>query len=154
VLLDDATVDSIPQPLPTDTHYFLKAFDLSDPGYRALYRELTVQPAVIKPPKGAVVALPPDAKSAVNPLSPLPAREVLSDFNATGTSHTVQDSAPDTEVASPQSEVPSEQPPEDKAPGKSGPQPPSANRKGAIITRLLARKMVVSAALLVALGLL
>jgi hypothetical protein len=121
VLLDDATVDSIPQPLPADTRYVLKTFDLNDPGYRALYRELTAQRAVIKPPTGAIIALPPDAKSAVRPLSPLPPREVRSDFSATGTSPIAQDSAspaPDTEVTGPQSEVASEQPPEDKTPGK------------------------------------
>jgi len=80
VLLPGAKEDDIPFPLRGDTRYCLKAFDLKDSGYLALYRELTGQPAVIMPPTGAVVSLPPDAQSAVNPLSPLPPRNVLSRF--------------------------------------------------------------------------
>jgi hypothetical protein len=137
ILLDDATVNSIPQPLPADTRYLLKAFDLNDPGYRALYRELTAQPAVIKPPKGAVVALPPDAKSAVKPLNPLPVREALSDFTPTGTSSIAQESAsPDTKVGSSQSEGASEVSPEDKPPGESDPQPPGVSWGSMIGTSL------------------
>ncbi|MFZ4768310.1 MAG: toll/interleukin-1 receptor domain-containing protein, partial [Roseimicrobium sp.] len=80
VLLDDAGESAIPQPLPADTRYRLKAFDLTDPGYQALYRELTGQPAVIKPKVGAVVSLPPNSQGAVNPLHALPQRQVLSRF--------------------------------------------------------------------------
>lgn len=43
VLLPGATPDDIPLPLRDDTRYHVEAFDLSDPGYRALYRELTRQ---------------------------------------------------------------------------------------------------------------
>ncbi|MGH8507854.1 MAG: SEFIR domain-containing protein [Gammaproteobacteria bacterium] len=80
VLLDSATEDAIPQPLRGDTRYRLKPFDLSVPGYLALYRELTAQPVVIKPPVGALISLPPDGQSVVNPLNPLPPRQVLSRF--------------------------------------------------------------------------
>jgi hypothetical protein len=72
VLLPGAKEEDIPRPLRDHTRYHLEAFDLKDSGYLALYRELTGQPAVIKPLKAAVVSLPPDTQNAVNPLSPLP----------------------------------------------------------------------------------
>ena len=80
VLLPGAKEDDVPRPLHDDARYHLMTIDLSDPGYLALYRELTGQPAVIKPPKGLIVSLPPDAQGAVIPLGPLPARQVLSRF--------------------------------------------------------------------------
>ena len=52
VLLPDATKDDIPVPLRDNTRYCLKTFDLNDSGFQALYRELTDQPAVCKPPLG------------------------------------------------------------------------------------------------------
>ncbi|MGH2669240.1 MAG: ATP-binding protein, partial [bacterium] len=90
VLLDAAPEDAIPQPLRGDTRYHPKAFDLDDAGYLALYRELTGQPAVIKPPVGAVISLPPDGQSVVNPLNPLPARQVLSRFVAADISRIIK----------------------------------------------------------------
>jgi hypothetical protein len=51
VLLPGATEDDIPRPLRVYTRYQLKAFDLNDAGYLALYRELTSQPGVMKPDK-------------------------------------------------------------------------------------------------------
>jgi len=80
VLLPDATKDDIPVPLRDNTRYCLKTFDLNDSGFQALYRELTDQPAVCKPPLGKKVHLAPDSQNAIIPLSPLPAREVLSRF--------------------------------------------------------------------------
>jgi tetratricopeptide (TPR) repeat protein len=75
VLLPGATEDDIPRPLRVYTRYQLKAFDLNDAGYLALYRELTGQPAVTKRrEKGVIVTLPP------HPLPPLPPRQVLTTF--------------------------------------------------------------------------
>ncbi len=80
VLLPGAREDDIPRPLRDDTRYLPQAFDLKDSQYEALYRELTGQPFVTKPVLGAVVSLPSDGQTAVNLLSPLPARQVLSRF--------------------------------------------------------------------------
>jgi hypothetical protein len=57
VVFDRKDEEFIPIPLRSATHYQLTAFDLSDSGYEALYRELTHQPAVQKPPLGQVVNL-------------------------------------------------------------------------------------------------
>ena len=48
VLPDDAPEDGIPFPLKGHARYRVKVFDLSDPGFEGLYRELTGQPAIIK----------------------------------------------------------------------------------------------------------
>jgi tetratricopeptide (TPR) repeat protein len=80
ILLPGTKEDDIPRPLSDHARYALAAFDLKDPGYRALYRELTGQPAVTKPVVGEIVPLSSDAESAVKPLSPLPAREVRTSF--------------------------------------------------------------------------
>ena len=57
VVFDHGDETYIPRPLKGSTHYTLTALELSDPGYNALYRELTHQPAVEKPPLGQVVKL-------------------------------------------------------------------------------------------------
>jgi hypothetical protein len=80
VLLIGATEEDIPHSLRGDTRYQPNAFDLSDAGYLALYRELTNQPAVTKPIKGTIVSLPPHALPPVNVSNPLPPREVLTTF--------------------------------------------------------------------------
>jgi TIR domain len=80
VLLPGATEEDIPRPLRDDTRYQPKAFDLNDASYVALYRELTGQPAVTRPPVGAIVPLPPHALPAVNVSNPLPPRQVLTTF--------------------------------------------------------------------------
>ena len=80
VLLPGATEEDIPQPLRGDTRYQPKTFDLNDPYYLALYRELTGQPAVTRPPVGAIIPLPPLALPAVNVSNPLPPRQVLTTF--------------------------------------------------------------------------
>jgi hypothetical protein len=49
VLFGDESDESIPIPLQGFAKFRIRAFDLNDPGFEALYRELTVQPAVIKP---------------------------------------------------------------------------------------------------------
>lgn len=86
VLFDRKDEANIPRPLRVSTHYQLGAFDFSDAGYTALYRELTHQPAIEKPPLGEVVllrgdidfALSADDDLAVRP--PLKARKVRSTF--------------------------------------------------------------------------
>jgi SEFIR domain-containing protein len=57
IVFDRSDETHIPRPLKNGTHYTLAAFELSDPGYNALYRELTHQPAVEKPPLGQIVRL-------------------------------------------------------------------------------------------------
>jgi tetratricopeptide (TPR) repeat protein len=58
VLLDGATTEHIPIPLRNYGHYRISRFDLTDPGYAELYRDLTGQPYVTKPGLGKLVALP------------------------------------------------------------------------------------------------
>ncbi|MGC2224759.1 MAG: toll/interleukin-1 receptor domain-containing protein, partial [Methylocella sp.] len=74
VLLPGATEEDIPDPLRGNTRYQPKTFDLNDAYYLALYRELTRQPAVTKPPLGSIVTLPPHTLPA------LPPRQVLTTF--------------------------------------------------------------------------
>ncbi len=57
VIFDRKDDAYIPRPLKGATRYFLSTFDLSDSGYESLYRELTHQPAVQRPPLGEVVSL-------------------------------------------------------------------------------------------------
>jgi hypothetical protein len=79
----------IPLPLQGATRYRLANFDLSDPGYKSLYRELTHQPAVEKPPLGEVVNLrgyrpmgPRGGLEDVTILPPVTPREVRTTFPA------------------------------------------------------------------------
>jgi len=57
VLLGEESAENIPIPLKGDASYGVKAFELSDPGFEGLYRELTAQPGVVKPGLGARVIL-------------------------------------------------------------------------------------------------
>jgi tetratricopeptide (TPR) repeat protein len=57
VIFDRKDDEFIPIPLRSAARYLLTAFDLSDSEYEALYRELTHQPAVEKPPLGPIVNL-------------------------------------------------------------------------------------------------
>ncbi len=58
VLFDGATMEYIPIPIRNDGHYRISQFDLTDPGYELLYRDLTGQPYATKPTLGARVLLP------------------------------------------------------------------------------------------------
>ncbi len=82
VLLGDATEDGIPRPLKGHARYRVKAYDLSDPGFEGLYRELTRQPAVVKPALGTKVVLGTRAASAPAVAPPLPERPALTTFPA------------------------------------------------------------------------
>jgi hypothetical protein len=77
VLLGDESAESIPFRLKGYAKHRLKSFELNDSGFEALYRELTGQPAVTKPPLGATVDL--SAQTIVS--APLPAMEVKSSFS-------------------------------------------------------------------------
>ena len=82
VLLGDAPEDGIPLPLKGHARYRVKAFDLSDPGFEGLYRELTGQPAVIKRGLGEKVILAPRGTAAPSVAAPLPPRPVQTSFPA------------------------------------------------------------------------
>ena len=49
----------IPDPVRGHNHYWVATFDLSDPGYEALYRHLTGQPTTPRPDLGPLQILPP-----------------------------------------------------------------------------------------------
>lgn len=57
VLFDGATTEHIPIPIRNDAHYRISQFDLTDPGYEALYRDLIGRPYVTKPDLGDIVPL-------------------------------------------------------------------------------------------------
>ena len=73
ILLPGANADCIPISIREHTRYQIGRFDLADDGYLALYRELTEQPAIVKPALGQVVPLGshPTAATAA-PLDPMP----------------------------------------------------------------------------------
>jgi hypothetical protein len=81
VLSGDAPETGIPLPLDGHTRYRVGGFDLSDPGFEALYRELTGQPETSKPELGEIVKL---AFPVIHVASPLRARPVESDFGTDG----------------------------------------------------------------------
>ena len=80
ILLEGHDESSVPRPLKTTTHYRLAAFDLQDAGYRALYRELTAQPAVVKRELGTVVTLGPETSPAIQIQPAVAHREPRTDF--------------------------------------------------------------------------
>lgn len=77
VLFSDVDDSSIPIPIRNHTRYRIGAFDLADPGYQGLYRELTGQPSVIKSPVGDVIRL---GKMLGDKAQPVEARPVRTDF--------------------------------------------------------------------------
>jgi len=77
VLFSDGNDSSIPMPIRNHTRYRIDAFDLTDPGYQNLYRELTGQPLVTKPSLGEVINLATMLAATVQPLE---ARPVKTDF--------------------------------------------------------------------------
>ena len=58
VLFDGVAIEVIPIAIRTDGHYRISQFDLTDPGYEGLYRDLTGQRSVRKPALGDIVPLP------------------------------------------------------------------------------------------------
>jgi hypothetical protein len=80
VLLDDDPESGVPMPLDGHTRYRLRAFELSDPGFEELYRELTGQPEITKPPLGDVVRL--GDRAAIHVAGALPAKKAVTDFPA------------------------------------------------------------------------
>ena len=59
VLLPGADPVHIPNPVQGHAYYRIATFDLTDPGFEALYRHLTDQPATPRPDLGALTILPP-----------------------------------------------------------------------------------------------
>ena len=80
VLLGEESAENIPIPLKGDASYGVKAFELSDPGFEGLYRELTAQPGVVKPGLGARVILGAKAPTAPEAPAPLPKLEAVTAF--------------------------------------------------------------------------
>ena len=78
VLLDDAPEAAIPVPLDGHTRYRIRAFELADPDFEALYRELTGQPETPKPILGDVIKL--GASDAPIAAKPLPEKQAVSDL--------------------------------------------------------------------------
>ena len=82
VLLDNAPKATIPLPLDGHTHYRIGAFELADPDFEALYRELTGQPGTAKPTLGDVIKL--DAGGAPIATKALPEKKAVTDFASAG----------------------------------------------------------------------
>ncbi len=82
VLLGGASEDGVPLSLKGHARYRLEAFDLSDPEFEGLYRELTGQPSVVKRIPGAKVVLPPRETPRRIVAAPLPPRAAQTDFSA------------------------------------------------------------------------
>ena len=74
VLFSEGSTDLIPAPVRNHTYYRVEAFDLTDDGYQKLYREITGQPLVTKPPLGAPVNLGLTRSSSVEPLETRPVK--------------------------------------------------------------------------------
>ena len=72
ILLPGAEPTHIPDPVRGHKHYRLATFDLTDPGYEALYRHLTDQPATLRPGLGSIQILPqkPRPQAVPGPLPP------------------------------------------------------------------------------------
>jgi tetratricopeptide (TPR) repeat protein len=74
VLFADGNTSFIPIPIRNHTRYRVVAFDLTDAGYQDLYRELTGQPLVTKPPLGEVINLGKVLAATAQPLEPRPVK--------------------------------------------------------------------------------
>ena len=72
ILLPGAERTHIPDPVRGHNHYQITAFDLTDPGFEALYRHLTDQPATPRPDRGRSLSCPPRPRPrpSPGPLSP------------------------------------------------------------------------------------
>ena len=72
VLLPGSEPAHIPNPVLGYTYYRVATFDLNDPGFEALYRHLTDQPATPRPDLGALTILPlrPRPRPSPGPQSP------------------------------------------------------------------------------------
>ncbi|GAB6043120.1 NACHT domain-containing protein [Endothiovibrio diazotrophicus] len=86
ILLDDEPEGSIPGIVRGWSFFRVRGLDPGDPGYEALYRLLTGQPAIAKAPLGPPVALRPGGPAGerghANEAPPLPAREAELDYLA------------------------------------------------------------------------
>ena len=71
ILLPGSKPAHIPDPVRGHNHYWVAAFDLADPGFEALYRHLTDQPATPRPELGPIQILPPKPRPHAVP-GPLP----------------------------------------------------------------------------------
>ena len=71
ILLPGSEPEHIPGPVRGHSHYRLATFELTDPGFEALYRHLTDQPATPRPDLGSIKKLPPKPRPQPSP-SPLP----------------------------------------------------------------------------------
>ena len=71
ILLPGSEPTHIPDPVRGHSYYRLATFDLTDPGYEALYRHLTGQPATPRPDLGSIQTLPPIPRPQAVP-GPLP----------------------------------------------------------------------------------
>ena len=71
ILLPGSEPEHIPNPVQGHAHYRITTFDLTDPGYEAVYRHLTDQPATPKPDLGPTKRLPPKPRPQPSP-GPLP----------------------------------------------------------------------------------
>ena len=70
ILLPGSEPAHIPNPVQGHAYYQIATFDLTDPGFEALYRHLTNQPATPRPDLGALTILPPKPRPRPSP-SPL-----------------------------------------------------------------------------------
>jgi hypothetical protein len=77
ILFSDGDPRFIPVPIRDHTRYRVAAFDFTDAGYPELYRELTGQPLVTKPPLGEVINLGKALAAKAHPLEP---RSVTANF--------------------------------------------------------------------------
>src|SRR5271166_6445264 len=71
ILLPGSEPAHIPNPVQGHAYYRIATFDLTDPGFEALYRHLTDQPATPRPHRGPITILPPRPRPRPSP-SPLP----------------------------------------------------------------------------------
>jgi len=77
ILFAEGSTDFIPAPVRNHTRYQVKAFELTDVGYQDLYRELTGQPLVTKPPLGEIIKLGAALEATATPLE---VRQVKTNF--------------------------------------------------------------------------
>ena len=67
ILLHGSRPEHIPDPVRGHNHYVLTTFDLTDPGFEALYRHLTGQAPTPPPDLGTITTLPPRPRRGPSP---------------------------------------------------------------------------------------
>ena len=94
ILLPGSEPAHIPDPVRGHAYFRIATFDLTDPGFEALYRHLTDQPATPRPDRGAITTLPPKPRPRPSPGPLLPSGGQMTNVSGNVVGSASQEGAP------------------------------------------------------------